>query len=231
MAEENKVTLYGMWSSPYVKRVELALRLKGIPYEYVEEDLRNKSQLLLKLNPIHQKVPVLVHNGKTIVESLVILEYIDETWKTGPQLLPEDPYKRSQVRFWASYLQQVFESMVSVLKTSGQAQEKAIKEVTEKLKLLEEGLKGFFPNGFPNSFDIENVGLLEVVICSHFGANEAQEEALGVKVITPEKTPLIYSSITALTEIPAVKAASIPHEKVVAFLKFFREKALKSSAE
>ncbi|XP_021820694.1 glutathione S-transferase U10-like [Prunus avium] len=231
MAEENKVTLYGMWVSPYVKRVELALRLKGIPYEYVEEDLRNKSPLLLKFNPVHQKVPVLVHNGKAIVESLVILEYIDETWKTGPQLLPEDPYKRSQVRFWASYLQQVFESMISVVKTSGEAQEKAMKEVTEKLKLLEEGLKGFFPNGFPNSFDKENVGLLEVVICSHFGSYEAQEEALGVKFITPENTPLIYSSITALTEIPAVKAAHNPHEKVVAFLKFARGNALKSSAE
>lgn len=107
MAEQNKVVLYGMWASPYVKRVELALKVKGIPYEYVEEDLRNKSPLLLKFNPVHKKVPVLVHNGKAIAESLVIIEYIDETWKTGPQLLPEDPYKRSQIRFWASYMQQV----------------------------------------------------------------------------------------------------------------------------
>lgn len=107
MAEQNKVTLYGMWASPYVKTVELALKVKGIHYEYVEEDLRNKSPLLLKFNPVHKKVPVLVHNGKAIAESLVIIEYIDETWKTGPQLLPEDPYKRSQIRFWACYMQQV----------------------------------------------------------------------------------------------------------------------------
>ena len=110
MAEQNKVILYGTYTSPYVKRVELALKVKGIPYEYVEEDLWNKSPLLLKLNPVHQKVPVLVHNGIAIVESLVIIEYIDETWKTGPQLLPEDPYKRSQIRFWVSYIHQVSRS-------------------------------------------------------------------------------------------------------------------------
>ena len=31
MEEENKVTLHGMWANPYVKRVELALKEKGIP--------------------------------------------------------------------------------------------------------------------------------------------------------------------------------------------------------
>ncbi|XWS60557.1 hypothetical protein CRYUN_Cryun07bG0046000 [Craigia yunnanensis] len=84
MAEESKLKLYGMWGSSYAKRVELALKLKGISYEYVEEYLLNKSKLLLQLNPIHKKVPVLVHDGKPIVESLVILEYIDKTWPKYP---------------------------------------------------------------------------------------------------------------------------------------------------
>ena len=106
MASEDKVTLHGFWASPFAKRVELALKLKGIPFEYVEEDLQNKSSSLISYNPVYQKVPVLVHNGKPICESFVILEYIDETWKNGPKLLPEDPYKKSQVRFWASYLQE-----------------------------------------------------------------------------------------------------------------------------
>ena len=114
MAEENKVSLHGFFASPYVRRVELALKFKGIPYEYVEEDLKHKSSLLLKYNPVHKKVPVLVHNGKPIVESLVILEYIDETWKNGPQFLPEDPYKRAQIRFWASFVHQQVSEIVSL---------------------------------------------------------------------------------------------------------------------
>ena len=106
MGEENKVTLYGMWASPFVRRVKIALKIKGIPYEYVEEDLRNKSQFLLQYNPVHKKVPVLVHNGNPIAESLIILEYINETWKNGPKILPEDPFERAKVRFWADFLQQ-----------------------------------------------------------------------------------------------------------------------------
>ena len=99
--------LYGTWSSPYVLRVKLALKIKGIEYEYFEEDLANKSELLLQYNPVYKRVPVLVHNGVPISESSVILEYINETWTDPPHLLPKDPYLRAKHRSWATYLQQV----------------------------------------------------------------------------------------------------------------------------
>lgn len=97
-----EVKLFGMWAAPAVRRVEWALKLKGIEYEYIEEDLSNKSPSLLQYNPINRQVPVLLHNGKPLVESLVILEYIDETWKDNPILL-KDPYERAMARIWALY--------------------------------------------------------------------------------------------------------------------------------
>ncbi|KAF7848353.1 hypothetical protein BT93_L2070 [Corymbia citriodora subsp. variegata] len=228
--EENRVVLHGTWASLYSKRVELALKVKGIEYEFVEEDLTNKSEALMRNNPVHKKVPVLVHNGKPIAESLVIIEYIDETWKESPRLLPQDPYERAKVRFWAGFLhQQLFEAMASVIKADGEAQERAVREVHEKLRMLEEGINGSYPGGTP-FINSDNVGLLDIVVCSILGAHKVQEEVLRVKFLDPEKYPTVTSWVKALIELPLVKEAMPPHEKLVGVFQLFRARALESAA-
>ncbi|KAH0762791.1 hypothetical protein KY290_018864 [Solanum tuberosum] len=216
MGEENKVTLHGMWLSPYVKRVELALKVKGIPFEYVEEDLSNKSPLVLKYNPIHKKVPILVHNGKPVNESFVIVEYIDETWKNGPQLLPEDPYERSKVRFWAAYIQQVMECMLNIF--TAEDQKKACEEFHQKFSVLEDGMKNFFPK-----IENRNIGLIDIWIVVAFGMCKAQEEAFGVNFLDPKKAPLIHSWVNSLLELPLLKQTVPNHDKAVSFLRVFKE--------
>ena len=105
MAEKG-VKVFGMWASPIAIRVEWALRLKGVEYEYIDEDLTDKSDALLRYNPVTKKVPVLVHDGKPIAESTIIVEYIDETWKDGYPIMPADPYERAQAWFWARFAEE-----------------------------------------------------------------------------------------------------------------------------
>ncbi|CAK9324384.1 unnamed protein product [Citrullus colocynthis] len=143
-------------------RVRIALAEKGVAYEYVEQDLRNKSLSLLQMNPIYKKVPVLIHNGKPICESSIIVEYIEEVWKDkAPNLLPFDPYERAQAKFWVDFMdKKLYEAAKGVWAGKGEEHEAGKKEVIQILKQLEEaiGEKAYFGGDCLGFVDIGLIG-------------------------------------------------------------------------
>ncbi|KAL5731731.1 glutathione transferase [Ranunculus cassubicifolius] len=155
----NEVTLLSFWPSPFGVRAKIALAEKGVEYEYKEEDIKSKSDLLVKMNPIHKKIPVLIHNGKPICESLNIVEYIDEVWNDKAPLMPQDPYKRATARFWADFIdKKMNETGRKILwTTKGEELETAKNECLDCLKLLEGEL------GDKPYFGGESFGYLDVV--------------------------------------------------------------------
>ncbi|XP_007022199.2 PREDICTED: probable glutathione S-transferase [Theobroma cacao] len=157
MADE--LVLLDFWPSPFGMRVRIALAEKGIKHEYREEDLRNKSALLLQMNPVHKKIPVLIHNGKPVCESLIQVQYIDEVWHDQAPLLPSDPYQRAIARFWADFVdKKIYELGRKIWTTKGEEQEAGKKEFIECLKLLEGEL------GDKPYFGGENLGYVDVVL-------------------------------------------------------------------
>lgn len=143
-------------------RVRIALAEKGLEYENRQENLGNKSPLLLQMNPVYKKIPVLIHDGKPICESLVILQYIDEVWSGKNQLMPSDPYSRAQARFWADFIdKKIFVSSVKIWNTKGEDQEASKKDFMEALKTLQ-GQMGDKPY-----FGGQELGFLDLVLISY----------------------------------------------------------------
>ena len=67
----------------------------------------------VKINPNGQ-VPVLVHDGRTIVESSVINEYLDDVFPETP-LRPSDPVVRARMRVWSKWIDEILMQSVSMI--------------------------------------------------------------------------------------------------------------------
>ncbi|KAH8494620.1 hypothetical protein Peur_060689 [Populus x canadensis] len=155
----DQVTLLDFWPSPFGMRARLALAEKGVKYEYSEEDLRSKSALLLQMNPVNKQIPVLVHNGKPVCESLIIVQYIDEVWKDSAPLLPSDPYQRAQSRFWADFVdKKIYDLGRKIWTKKGEEQEAAKKDFIDSLKLMEGEL------GDKPYFGGETIGYVDIAL-------------------------------------------------------------------
>ncbi|KAL0425511.1 UNVERIFIED_CONTAM: Glutathione transferase GST 23 [Sesamum radiatum] len=249
MAEELK--LFRTWSSPYSLRVVHALKIKGLEYETILEDLQNKSASLLEYNPIHKKVPVLVHNGKPICESLLILEYIDETWKQHP-LLPKIHIRKPWLDFgqnlemtrYVKYFTsnfvlirivlsdigldfcklRVLPSIWSVFISQGQEQEEAIAPAAGNLKFLEELLKG------KKFFGGETIGYLDLAFGWMANLINILEEIVDLKLVDPEIFPLLSEWMNSFSDDPVIKECWPPRDKMVEKFKAMREPYLRRTA-
>lgn len=92
------IMLYDYYRSSASYRVRIALAIKGVAYERVAINLLASEQASsdnLARNPQGQ-VPTLVVDGRPIIQSLAIIDYLDATFR-DPPLVPADPMARAQV--------------------------------------------------------------------------------------------------------------------------------------
>ena len=89
-------TLYDADRCPFCARVRIVLAEKGVPYDAVPIDLRDRPDWLYEKNP-SGKVPVLDEGGWVLPESAVIDEYLNERYPEPP-LWPDDPAERAAGR-------------------------------------------------------------------------------------------------------------------------------------
>lgn len=98
------VTLYHGRASTCSKKVRMSLYEKGVPFESRLLDLQKFEQHrpdYLAINP-KGVVPTLVHDGAAVIESSIIIEYVDDAFE-GPSLAPSDPAGRAAMRLWLRF--------------------------------------------------------------------------------------------------------------------------------
>ena len=91
--------LFGFFRSSAAFRVRIALNLKGLAFEDAFIHLRRGDQrgdAYLSVNP-QGLVPTLEVDGQTLIQSMAIIEYLDER-HPEPPFLPPDPAGRARVR-------------------------------------------------------------------------------------------------------------------------------------
>ncbi|AUW42005.1 maleylacetoacetate isomerase [Rhizobium leguminosarum] len=138
----NEVVLYDYWRSSASYRVRIALNLLGVDYQTVPINLlegAHKTPEYLALNP-QGLVPTLVIDGRTLTQSLAIIEYLAEL-RPEYGLLPPDIADRQKVRALAYAVAMDIHPICNLHVVSH------LMSMTEKADAREEWMKHFITDG------------------------------------------------------------------------------------
>lgn len=104
------ITLFDVPLSPYAQKVKLALLEKGLSFETKLMDLTRASDELRQVSP-RVEVPALVDGDLTLVDSSIIVEYLEDAYPE-PALLPKTPRERARVRWVEELCDTQYEAVV-----------------------------------------------------------------------------------------------------------------------
>lgn len=129
------IRIFDYWRSSASYRVRIALNLKGADYETVQVNIapgvdEQLGESYRLANP-QMRVPSIELDGRTVGQSMAILEWIEETLP-GPSILPADPVERLEARAFADTIACDIHplnnlSVLKALRTSFGADEAAIR--------------------------------------------------------------------------------------------------------
>lgn len=167
--EAPKIELLSAWFCPYAQRAWIALEEKCaeagegfVVTESMEQRKPNimaKTALLLEKNP-RGKVPTIIDrrggDEAVVVESLICVEWVDESVGGPNQLLPGSPAQRADARTWAQRLNdEVCTPFYSLLK--GQDEERQVERILAGLRDFSKRCKGPFFYG-------EDISIVDIAI-------------------------------------------------------------------
>jgi glutathione S-transferase len=113
----SELILYDFGNSVCCQKVRITLRAKGLDWKAITVDLFKAEQYSAEYRKLNPKgvVPTLVHDGKPVIESTLICEYIDQSFAQPPRLIPADPWLQSRMRLWSKMVDDgLFEGVTEI---------------------------------------------------------------------------------------------------------------------
>lgn len=206
--DNEKLTIINMRFCPYAQRTILCLNAKGVDYEVINCALMTKPQWLVEINPIG-KVPVLMHQGNTIYESLITCDYVDQVYP-GRSLLSTDPAMRARDKMMVELFNKVITPQTKIVFgwKIGQGEQHRAKHwsnAIQSLEPLEQELidrktRFFGGDDLPGYLDYMIWPWMErIKIFPSVFQGESQLS------YDPDKTPVLTSWMSHMRQDPAVK--------------------------
>ena len=88
------MVLVGMPDSPYVRRVAVSMKLMGLPFEHRQVSVFRHIEQFRAINPVVKAPSFIADDGTVLMDSTLILDYVESIAPPAARLMPQDPGER-----------------------------------------------------------------------------------------------------------------------------------------
>ena len=98
---EYATILIGQYDLPFVRRVAIALELYGIAYDHRTWSTFGDADMLAPFNPLRRVPTLVLVDGEALIDSFVILDWLDETSGIDALIARKGPQQRAALKICA----------------------------------------------------------------------------------------------------------------------------------
>ena len=200
----HKLQLFQTEECPFAQRTHMCLLEKGLEFERIEIDLRNKPEWFEEVSP-YSKVPVLKDGDVRVFESTIINEYVEEVFPE-PSLMPKSPADRAAARTWVDFDNVRFvPAFYRLLLEQDQSKRQTIADrLVEDMKFLER--HGFADNWSGPYWFGEHMSLVDLAMYPHYERIAVLKKYRNVGI--PKSCTRITEWLAAMHERDSAKATA-----------------------
>jgi len=88
------MVLIGMLDSPYVRRCAVSMKLMGVPFEHRSVSVFRQFEQFRAINPVVKAPTLVCDDGSVLMDSTLILDYVESTVAPAKRLTPANGDRR-----------------------------------------------------------------------------------------------------------------------------------------